>query len=513
MTQMTARRLAVCAALALLTLASPSRALAAEGELRWGLHVTLAAKWLDPAETEAFNTPYMIMYAVHDALVKPMPAGMTTPSLAESWKESPDHLSYTFTLRKNAKFHDGSPVTPEDVKFSWDRYKGASATLLKEKVKDVQVVGPGQVRFVLKEPWPDFMLFYGTTASGAGWIVPKHYVEKVGDDGFKKAPIGAGPYRVVAFNPGVDITLEAFDGYWRKAPSVKRLVMRSMTEETTRAAALKRGEVDITYLLSGPVAEDVKRTPGFQLKAPLLTGAFWLDLPDQWDPKSPWHDKRVRQAANHAVDRAGVNQAETLGLSRVTGSIVPRIFQFALPTEPPAYDPARAKKLLAEAGFPNGFDAGDFYPFPPYNSMGEALVQNLQAVGIRTRMRTMERAAYFTQWREKKLHGVILVITAAMGNAATRLEPYATKNGIYAYGSLPEIDDLYSRQAREVDAKKREALVHQMQKLLTDNATYVPIYELGFIWGVGPRVEESGANLVPGFAYSAPFEDLKLKSK
>ncbi len=510
---MIARRLAVCAALSLLALVSPSGARAAEGELRWGLHVTLAAKWLDPAETEAFNTPYMIMYAVHDALVKPMPAGMTTPSLAESWKESPDHLTYTFTLRKNAKFHDGSPVLPEDVKFSWDRYKGASATLLKEKVKEVQLPGGNQVRFVLKEPWPDFMLFYGTTASGAGWIVPKHYVEKVGDDGFKKAPIGAGPYRVVTFNPGVDITLEAFDGYWRKAPSVKRLVMRSMTEETTRAAALKRGEVDITYLLSGPVAEDVKRTPGFQLKAPLLTGAFWLDLPDQWDPKSPWHDKRVRQAANHAVDRAGVNQAETLGLSRVTGSIVPRIFQFAVPTEPPAYDPARAKKLLAEAGFPNGFDAGDFYPFPPYNSMGEAIVQNLQAVGIRTRMRTMERAAYFTQWREKKLHGVILVITAAMGNAATRLEPYATKNGIYAYGSLPEVDDLYSRQAREVDAKKREALVHQMQKLLTDNATFVPVYELAFIWGVGPRVEESGANLVPGFAYSAPFEDLKLKAK
>jgi peptide/nickel transport system substrate-binding protein len=181
--------------------------------------------------------------------------------------------------------------------------------------------------------------------------------------------------------------------------------------------------------------------------------------------------------------------------------------------EPPAYDPARAKKLLAEAGFPNGFDAGDFFPFPPYNSMGEAVVQNLQAVGIRTRMRTMERAAYFTQWREKKLHGVILVITAAMGNAATRLEPYATRNGLYAYGSLPEVDDLYVQQAREVDARKREALVHRMQKLLTDNATYVPIYELAFIWGVGPRVEESGANLVPGFAYSAPFEDLKLKSK
>jgi peptide/nickel transport system substrate-binding protein len=489
----------------------PVLAFAAEGELRWGLHVTLAPKWLDPAETEAFSTPFMVMYAVHDAMVKPMPAGMTTPSLAESWTEAKDHLSYTFTLRKNAKFHDGSPVTAEDVKFSFERYKGASATLLKEKVREVQAVGATQVRFVLREPWPDFMLFYGTTASGAGWIVPKHYVEKVGDDGFKKAPIGAGPYKVVSFNPGVEIVLEAFDGYWRKTPNVKRLVMRSLVEETTRGAALKRGEVDIAYLLSGPVAEEIKRTPGCSLKAPLLSGAFWLELPDQWDPKSPWHDKRVREAANHAVDRQGVNQAETLGLSRLTGSIVPRIFQFAVPVEPPAYDPARAKKLLAEAGYANGFDAGDFYPFPPYNSMGEALQANLQSVGIRSRQRAMERAAYFSAWRDKKLHGIILVITAAMGNAATRIEPYATKNGIYAYGSLPEVDDLYARQARELDPKKREALVHHMQKAITDHVMHVPLYELAFIWGVGPRVEESGAGLVPGFAYSAPFEDLKIK--
>src|SRR5207237_9791725 len=99
----------------------------------------------------------------------------------------------------------------------------------------------------------------------------------------------------------------------------------------------------IAYLLSGPVAEEIKRTPGFTLKAPLLSGAFWLELPDQWDPKSPWHDKRVREAANLAVDRQGGNQAAPLGLSRLTGSIVPRILRFAVPVEPPAYDPARAR--------------------------------------------------------------------------------------------------------------------------------------------------------------------------
>jgi peptide/nickel transport system substrate-binding protein len=505
------RLLALCVAVAALITILPSSARAAEGELRWGLHVTLAPKWLDPAETEAFNTPFMILYAVHDALVKPMPAGLMTPSLAESWTEAKDHLSYTFHLRKNAKFHNGDPVTAEDVKFSFDRYKGASATLLKAKVKDVQAVSPTQVRFVLKEPWPDFMTFYGTTASGAGWIVPKKYVEKVGDDGFKNAPVGAGPYKVVSTKPGVEIVLEAFDGYWRKAPSVKRVIMKSMTEETTRAAALHAGEVDIAYLLTGPTAEKVRKTPGFALKAPLLSGAFWLELPDQWDPKSPWSDKRVRQAANHAVDRQGINQAETLGFSRLTGSMVPRIFQFALTYEPPAFDPPRAKKLMADAGYPNGFDGGEFHPFPPYNSMGEAIVANLQNVGIRTRMRVMERAAYFAAWRDKKLRGVILVITAASGNAATRLEPYVTKDGIYAYGSLPQIDDLYVRQSRELDGKKREEMVHQIQKLMNEHAMNVPIYELAFIWGVGPRVGESTAGAIPGYPYTAPMEDLTLK--
>src|SRR2546428_4560627 len=201
--------------------------------------------------------------------------------------------------------------------------------------------------------------------------------------------------------------------------------MRTMTEETTRAAALKRGEVDLAYLFAGTVAEELRRTPGVKLEAPLLTGAFWLELPEQWDPKSPWHDRRVRLAASHAIDRKAVNQAETLGFSRLTDSIVPRVFQHALPFDPPPYDPAKARQLLAEAGFPNGFDAGDFTPFPPYFSMAEAILSQLQEVGIRSRLRTMERDAYLRAWRDKKLHGIILVVTAHMGNEATQLEPYA----------------------------------------------------------------------------------------
>ena len=490
---------------------APAVAVPPDGTMAIGVHVTLVSRWLDPGETEALITPFMVLYALHDALVKPMPGGIMTPSLAESWTASKDGLSYEFVIRKNARFHNGDPVTAEDVKFTFERYKGSAAKLLKEKVREIQILAPNRVRFVLKEPWPDFMAFYGTSATGAGWIVPKKYIEKVGEDGFKKAPVGAGPYKFVAFTPGIELTLEAFGDYWRKAPQVKRLVMRSIPDETTRAASVKTGEVDAAYLFGGAVAEDLKRSPGIRVVAPLLYGIYWLDFPDQWDPKSPWHDRRVRLAASLAIDRPAINQAEMLGLGKPAGAFVPPEFDFALHVDPPAYDPKRAKELMVEAGYPNGFDAGDLTPLPPYTSLAEAVGGYLQAIGIRSSVRTMERATFFSGWREKKFHGLIIGATGAAGNAAARIDPFFTKSGIYAYGTRPEIDDLFQRQTNEGDRKKREAVLHQIQKIIADQAMVAPIFQQGFIWGVGPRVEQAGAGLIQGYPYAAPCEDLKLK--
>src|SRR5438093_2388597 len=183
--------------------ASPAAA-APEGQMTWAVHISLAPTWFDPAETPGIGTPFMILYALHDALVKPMPGNAMAPSLAESWSVSKDGLVYEFVLRSGARFHNGEPVTAEDVKFSFDRYRGAAARTLKERVAAVEVVDPARVRFRLKQPWPDFLTFY-TTATGAGWIVPKKYVEKVGEDGFKKAPVGAGPYKFVSATSGVDL--------------------------------------------------------------------------------------------------------------------------------------------------------------------------------------------------------------------------------------------------------------------------------------------------------------------
>ena len=125
----------------------------------------------------------------------------------------------------------------------------------------VEIADPGRIRFRLKRAWPDFATFY-LSATGASWIVPKKYVEKVGDEGFKKAPVGAGPYKFASFTPGIELVLEAFDQYWRKAPSVERLTLRAIPDEATRLAALKRGEVDIAFAIRCALAEDLKQTAG-----------------------------------------------------------------------------------------------------------------------------------------------------------------------------------------------------------------------------------------------------------
>ena len=492
--------------------AAPAGASGPDGQMTWGVHITLAPTWFDPAEAPGIITPFMVYYAVHDAMVKALPGQPTAPCLAESWSVSKDGLVHEFVLRKGVRFHNGDPVTAEDVKFSFERYRGTASKTLKERVVAVEIPDPSRVRFRLKQPWPDFLTFY-TGATGAGWIVPKKYVEKVGDEGFKKAPIGAGPYKFVSFTPGVELVMEAFDQYWRKAPTVKRLVFRVIPDESTRLAALKRGEVDVVYSIRGALAQEVQRTPGLSLKPAVIQATQWLYFADQFESKSPWRDRRVREAADLAIDRKSLNDAETLGFSKLTNSLIPDTFDFFWQPPAPRYDPARAKKLLAEAGYPNGFDAGEYFADASYSSVAEAIINYLQTLGVRVTLRPLERAAFFKSYAEKKLKNLVQGGSGAFGNAATRLEAFAVSGGTYAYGGYPDIDGLFQEQAAEMDRKRREATLQKIQQLVHDKVIFAPIWQLAFINGVGPRVAESGLGLIAGHAYSAPYEDVTLKTK
>jgi peptide/nickel transport system substrate-binding protein len=507
----TRREVVRLAALGILAAGTKSAVAGPEGRVIWASHISLAPTWFDPAETPGLVTPFMLYYALHDGLVKPMPGNPAEPCLAQSYTPSADGLSHEFVLRDGIMFHNGAPVTVEDVKFSYERYRGTSAAFLKSKVATVATPDTKRIIFHLHKPWPDFLTYFsGVTA--AGWIVPKKYVESVGEDGFKKAPVGAGPYKFVSFNPGVELVMEAFDGYWRKTPTVKRLVWKVIPDETTRLAALKRGEVDIAYSIRGELAEDMRRTAGLALKPVVINSPFWIYFADQWDAKSPWHDQRVRQAVNLALDRDGINQALTLGYSWITDSIVPGNYEFFWQPPKIPYDPDRARALLAEAGFKGGFDAGEYFCDSSYSNLAEAAVNSLEAAGIHVKMRPIERAAFNQGYADKKYHNLVQGGSGAFGNAATRMETFVVTGGTYVYGGYPDLDALFAQQADELDRRKREAILFRMQQILHERTIFAPIWQLGFINGVGPRIDESAIGLMAGHPYSAPYEDVRLKA-
>src|SRR5262247_382689 len=212
-------------------------------------------------------------------------------------------------------------------------------------------------------------------------------VSKIGSEAFKNQPVGLGPYRLVSQQPGLDVVLEANVDYWRKTPHVKRLVMKSVPEATTRLAMLKQQEADVAYGIFGPLAEEVRRDPNLKLENLTGQATQWVSFIDQYDAKSPWSDKRVRLAANHAINWPAINDAENLGQAVLMGGIIPRKFPYTLPLEPYGYDPKKAQQLLKEAGYGNGFDAGECSTDTPYASVVEGIVNDLAVVGIRAKVR------------------------------------------------------------------------------------------------------------------------------
>ena len=492
-------------------IASVSVAAAPSGRMSVAWHVTVSPSWFDPSTAPPQITPFGMLYAIHDALVRPYPGHKMGPSLAEFWKESEDGKTYEFKLRAGLRFHNGDPLTTEDVKFSFERYKGASAKILQDHVAQVEIVDPQVVRFHLKSPWPDFMTVFGTTASAAGIVVPKAYLSRVGDDGFTKAPIGAGPYKVVSQKPGIEVELEAFTDYWRRVPNVKTVVMKSVPESTTRAVMLKTGETDIAAVLDGPDAEAIQKDPRMQVVSSKHASIFWIEFTEQWDVKSPWHDKRLRMAVNLALDRKRINEAACLGFCPPAGVIVPRVMDYALQVEPPPHDPRKAKQLLAEAGYPNGIDAGGFAAIPGFPTVAEAVVNDLNAVGIRVTLRPMERAAFYAEWREKKLRGLFMTAVGNSGNAASRVEAFMQSKGAYAYGGYPDIDELFRQQADERDQNKREAMLHKIQELTIERAMYAPVMDLRALMGIGPRIAKHTITDIWMSPWPA-YEDVELKN-
>src|SRR5437899_12468774 len=272
-----------------ISFSSPAGA-AAKGKIVLAWHAGIASRWLDPQEHDGTATPDNFLTATHDALRENQgPELYNHPARAEQCSIAADSRSATFTLRRGIKFHNGEPVTPQDVKFSYENYRGAKADVFKKKTERVEIVDDRTIRFLFKEPFLDFAVLFGTAnVAGPGWVVPEKYYKQVGADAFKQRPIGAGPYRLVRHEPGVKIEMEAFDGYYRPV-NVKQLVMISVPEAATRVAMLERGEADIIYFVPGELINKVGKLPGVML-APVLAGSCWLELPGCRVRKNPFQD-------------------------------------------------------------------------------------------------------------------------------------------------------------------------------------------------------------------------------
>jgi peptide/nickel transport system substrate-binding protein len=487
--------------------------------LAW--HVAMAPRWLDPLEHDGAATPDNFLMALHDALIKNSGTALFDhKALAESYEFNEDAKSITFRLRPGTKFHNGQLITPEDVKFSYENYRGALGTTLKAKTQGVEIVDTQTIRLHFNEPFLDFPLLVGSSnVCGAGWVVPAKYYQQVGPDMFKRRPIGAGPYRLVSQEAGVKLEMEAFADYYRPVHT-KNFTMISVPEAATRLAMLERGEADIIYFVPGELLDRVRANKKLML-APVLSGSFWLEFPGFQDPKNPFHDKRVREAVSLAIDRQTLNDAEFGGLGRNSGNWINNDVQYAIEAPAFPHDRTRAKQLLAEAGHPNGFNVDWFTPIPAFYARGERIVANLQEVGIRAKLQIMERGAFLQRTRQglAQWSGTQIIMHGARigGSWSNWYESFFLGGGHNAADriAVKHLDDRYRQYVASVDRAERKAIAEELQHTILENYYLVPIFRQAFVNAIGPRIaatkwQDVFPTVTTGYAY--PWEDIKLKS-
>lgn len=502
-----------------------------EGELTIGVHVNISPRWMNPQIMTAGLMSYELAWKVHDNMFKPMQGNPFTYALADQYNMTEDFMQATIRLREGVMFHNGELITSEDVAFSYENYHGANAALFEEYTENVEIIDERTIQINFKKPFLDFFLNYATPASAAGVIIPKDYYLSLGandeerDEAFSNAPIGAGPFKFVRQEAGIFVEFEAFTDYWRKVPHVKTLISRGIRDVAVRAASLKSGEVDFIYFVTGDVLESIIDDPNLDVD-PNNSGPFWLMFPDQNDPDSPFNDVRVRQAVSLAIDRQFLSDRETQGLAIPTGNFIPPSWPGVVQRPVDPFDLSKAKDLMAEAGYGDGFSIDWFTPFPAVESMSLRVMEQLREIGIESEMQLMERPVYQEKLREgftdegkfnhKGFPGrqIVMAISVTPGNAATYINIWGRCGGTSSLICNDRIDALWDQYQASSDLSEREDLIKDAQIILLDEFMFVPIYVNAFAVGMGPRVagKPSDYTAVAMNVLLGPNEDLRLKS-
>lgn len=493
-----------------------------QGTLTIAQHFALDPGWLNPLEHSYSGTQQEYDYFVHDALIKTMPQGIATYSLAEHAEISADFKNAAFRLRAGLKFQDGTPLTSADVQWTYEHFKGARAQLFHDKLDRIEIKDDRTIVFHFKEPFLDFMDLYNGNVSGIGWIVPGKYYDKVGSDGFKQHPIGAGPFKLVSQEPGAQMVFEAWDGYWRRTPGVAKIVVKGIRDPASRLAGLQTGELDLTYGMTGKLLPRVMSDKNLRWDKN-FTSAWFLAFPGYTDKESPFHDQRVREAVSLAVNRVFLARQETQGIGIPWGNWLSSEQPDALRGDGkdlpvPQYDPEKAKKLLADAGFPGGFSFDWYVPFVPYFDMGQRILADLGAVGIHGKLEVLEGPAYRAKLGQgrKGFPGNRTILQAIdTRSAAESIGIYAVCGGGASLVCDPKVDALWKKYQDSTDPEERASLSAEVQHMLIENYYLVPIYMNPFVHAVGPHVAPAGDGFhkywdTKDAPYPYPWEDWQV---
>jgi peptide/nickel transport system substrate-binding protein len=456
-----------------------------------------------------------LSYAIHDSLLRRNPDGRVGPALAKSWEMAKDGRSIKFTLNERAKFHNGEPVTAQDVKFSFERVMKPGmryhrAGELKRNLDRIEIVDDHHLTFYFKSPFLAFFEYAGPILA----IVPKAYVEKVGDAEFAKHPIGAGPFRWMDGQQDVFVDLEAVPDHYRKVPAVKTVHIKFRVDPATLLAMFKAGEADVVKI---PVSnfQEVKNDPRLRIVWSKFYYGFNLLFCDLAFPNepSPFHDIRVRKAASLAINRKAITEKVLHGAAEPWGDIYcPNQAGFDPTIKPTPYDPEKAKALLKEAGYPNGFDTTFTYGFLGDKLEAQAMAADLARVGIRAKLVELDHGAFAMNLQQKKFHGLVRSTMAywyGQRQPAAPLDALVSSEHLWTYYVTPEVeaewaklnvmyeDKAIAAQARKISRMYREA---EIRSVLW--AEHYPI-------GLSQRVKSYTP--VPGWMWIVNLEYLELK--
>lgn len=428
------------------------------GELKIGLP-TLHDQTFHPV----WETLYRKIYfePMYDYIVGVDKDGKFDPkqSIAYKWETSPDLLSWTFYIREGVKFHNGDPLTADDVRYTIEKStekKNVAGAIVDyvTHIDKVETVPPNKVVVRLKQPWPTFLYYLSTLAGSDGCVVPEKYIKEKGEARFREQPVGSGPYKHHEWKEGNYIKQIAQDSHWRVVPRYKYLTYKLIPEDGTRAAALRSGEIDIGTA-SIEMAKAFKDDPRFVVQGRKDGLHVGLDFLGSKFKEYPTSKLNVRKALVLAINKEAIVKEILMGLGRTIGNTT-CMFSWAIEYKdypPSPYDPKMAKKLLAEAGYPKGFNMY-IYSFVTYlpeaKIINEAIAGYWEAIGVNTKILDVEYVAFRPVWMLKKDPIGPSAYTFAWPNRpAYSWKAHFHSSGAFDHGRDPALDQLIEKWEKE----------------------------------------------------------------